>query len=406
MALPLIESRATSAGSGVRINLTQLQDEIQAQPKARGRHRSSSRDSRRMLQSRDASGHSERRRHASRDHHSPARPQQNLGVSHVRAFPRSKSGNDLRALVTNRNLVNSKHHSDDKLNSDVTGRPPLSQSRSTTNLLRVDRPMSRSERANSQYSLFANPRSSIGTNSTKPSPVMRRKFNHVNSHASLNGMVQSNVAGVHVTVSGASTPQNQRKFTLGYSDSPATTTSRPSTAGSKHSTHSNSKPTPEGHTYRDVRVIVNSDKERVTESNISRKEKVIHIVHVSDDDADVGAPAANIHRVTDESNGSSSERVEQSLPVRTDDLDTHKENNQTIQKHTGLIAQEIDGYKVFVTRDTVEAPPTPRVGLSKDGEGLSMDVFMRCVDWLDGVHKAHHHKSLDAVTLPPIEWND
>ena len=424
MALPSIETRVTSAGSsggGIRLNLTHLEDDIEAAPSSTARARSSSRDSRtgRRLFShaRAASGHSEQRQQLLQESERKKSSPQNLGIvqRQSRGFARSKSGNDLRALVTSRNLTN-KYKSDDRLANDVTGRPPLPRAGSAANIHGVaaavphtSRSITKPDRVNSQYSLFANPRSSAGSNSSKATPIMQRKLVKNHSNPSLDGQVRSNTsaAGVQVTISTASTPQSQRKFMIGgYSDSPASS-SRPSTAGSKHSAASNSRPVVDGRIYRDVRVVTNSDTHRVTVSNISRKEKIVHIVH-----GENNTTADSTHGVTSHNNDNGASQSNNSnqqdpLPVKTNDQNKAKPPPQQQQQQlTGLIAQEINGYKVFVSRDNIDPPPTPRVGLSKDGEGLSMDVFMRCVDWLDGVHKANTHKSLEVVTLPPIEWND
>ena len=339
MALPSIETRVTSAGSsggGIRLNLTHLDDDIEAAPSSTARARSSSRDSRagRRLFShaRATSGHSEQRQQLLQESERKKSSPQNLGVvqRQSRGFARSKSGNDLRALVTSRNLTN-KYKSDDRLANDVTGRPPpLPRAGSAANIHAAAPHTSRSivkpDRVNSQYSLFANPRSSAGSNSSKATPIMQRKLVKNHSNPSLDGQVRSNTsaAGVQVTISTASTPQSQRKFMIGgYSDSPASS-SRPSTAGSKHSAASNSRPVVDGRIYRDVRVVTNSDTHRVTVSNISRKEKIVHIVHGEDNTTAHSTHGVTSHNNDNGASQSNNSNQQDPLPAKTNDQNKAK----------------------------------------------------------------------------------
>ena len=142
------------------------------------------------------------------------------------------------------------------------------------------------------------------------------------------------------------------------------------------------------------------DNWRVSESHISRNEKIVHVVY---DEKRASDNAASVHTgskdpVHTRANTAHSHERPEALK-----LDTHDQQSQDSQPNNREPAAKTKRL-TFTQHDDVTPPPVPRVGLNKEGEGLSLDVFIRCVDWLEDVHSVNSNRPV--ARPPPIQWKD
>ena len=317
-------------------------------------------------------------------------------------FHRARSGNDLRALVTTRNIINShsKHDNVNKSTGDVTAgcitsrsaKPPLPHVRRT----KMTSPLAIGSNASTRSRNSTHGTSAAADCGSRRTPLLQRRhgLGRRSTVTPDSGSTTEGVA-VCVEVSPLDSPrpitekQNQDLFYI-EDKARVSTTSRDSSDVTSNECESEAVSRAGGS---------DGDRVRVSESHISRNEKIVHVVYDEKCASDNQASSCEVRdRVSERENV-------QSVNTRPETLKF--ETTTTLKRETNDSSSNAKSKTkrlTFATHDDVTPPPVPRVGLNKDGEGLSLDVFIRCVDWLDDVHAAKCNKPVSKP--PPIQWKD
>ena len=144
--------------------------------------------------------------------------------------------------------------------------------------------------------------------------------------------------------------------------------------------------TSQGKTVTFVPKVQRQVNSQTVESSISKTEKNIHIISSQGEGSEVihGHEKSNftdIHNLDQDQN--------------------NRDNTKSNIKHGESKVDE--GQSANKTQASEKVSPLNKKMLP---EGLSSDVYQKCLRWLEGVRAADDNKYLDVVTQPDLQWQD